>query len=79
MVWIGLASPKVEVFCWQLMRGRIATRDLIASRGMMDWNLAVCVFYEMEKELMSLILFMHFLVENLDALLFHLGAELGDA
>ncbi|XWS32576.1 hypothetical protein CRYUN_Cryun22dG0001300 [Craigia yunnanensis] len=43
-VWMGLAPPKVEAFCWQLMRGRIATKDQLACRGLLDWSRAVCTF-----------------------------------
>ncbi|XWS40005.1 hypothetical protein CRYUN_Cryun18bG0103100 [Craigia yunnanensis] len=27
LIWSGLAPPKVEVFCWQVMRGRIAMKE----------------------------------------------------
>ena len=27
LVWLKLAPPEVEVFCWQLMKGRIAMKE----------------------------------------------------
>ena len=50
IVWSGLAPPKVEVFCWQLMRGRIAVKEQLARRGLVDWNIAVCTFCKAEIE-----------------------------
>ena len=61
LVWVGLAPPKVEVFCWQLMQGRIATKDQLARRGVMDWNLAVCTFCNAERESVSHLFFSCFI------------------
>ena len=52
LVWSGLASPKVEVFCWQLMRGRITVKEQLARRGLVDWNIAGCTFCKAETESM---------------------------
>ncbi|XWS75011.1 hypothetical protein CRYUN_Cryun01aG0048400 [Craigia yunnanensis] len=49
-VWMGLAPPKVKIFCWQMMRGRIAVKDLLVKRGMMEWNMARCTFCNMDIE-----------------------------
>ncbi|XWS42552.1 hypothetical protein CRYUN_Cryun16bG0024100 [Craigia yunnanensis] len=42
LVWASLAPPKVKVFCWQLIRGRIATKDQLVRRELMGRTLAVC-------------------------------------
>ncbi|XVE88638.1 hypothetical protein DITRI_Ditri19aG0085600 [Diplodiscus trichospermus] len=49
-IWIGFAPPKVEVLCWQLMRGRVAVRSNIAKRGLMQWSEALCLFCRLEVE-----------------------------
>ena len=41
---MGFAPLKVEVFCWQLLRGRIAIKEQLARKGLLDWNLALCTF-----------------------------------
>ncbi|XWS31445.1 hypothetical protein CRYUN_Cryun23aG0076500 [Craigia yunnanensis] len=35
-VWSSLAPLKVEIFYWQLMKGKIAVKAELAKRGMMD-------------------------------------------
>ena len=50
MVWMGLAPPKVEVFCWRLVRERIATKDQLVKRGLLERRQAVCVFCNTEME-----------------------------
>ena len=50
IVWASLAPPKVEVFCWQLMRGGIAVKDQLTRRGLLDWDAAMCTFYKFEVE-----------------------------
>ena len=50
LVWTGLAPPKVEVFCWQLMRRKIVTKDQLARKWLMDRNLVVCAFCNKETE-----------------------------
>ena len=49
-IWTGLAPLKVEVFCWQLLKGRIAVKEQLASRGLIDWNMASCTFCNVEIE-----------------------------
>ena len=49
-VWVSLAPPKVEIFCWQLMRGRIAVKEQLARRGLLDWDKVVCTFCRAEVE-----------------------------
>ncbi|XWS15261.1 hypothetical protein CRYUN_Cryun35bG0080000 [Craigia yunnanensis] len=44
LVCIQLAPLRVKVFCWQLMRRRIATKDQIVRRRLMDMSLAMCAF-----------------------------------
>ena len=48
LVWRGLAPPKVEVFCWRLMRERLATKDYLVKRGLMERRQAVCAFCNTE-------------------------------
>ena len=50
LVWMGFAPSKVEVFCWQLMKGRIAVKEQLARRGLLDLNLALCTFCKEECE-----------------------------
>ena len=57
LVWVGLAPPKVEVFCWQLMRGRIATKKQLARKGLVNWNAAVCTFCKSDRESISHLFF----------------------
>ena len=35
-VWMGFAPPKVKVFCWQLMKDRIAIKEQLARRRLLD-------------------------------------------
>ncbi|XWS29781.1 hypothetical protein CRYUN_Cryun24cG0059800 [Craigia yunnanensis] len=49
-VWVGLTPPKVEVFVWQVMRERIATKDQLVRRGLMDKSLAMCAFCNTKTE-----------------------------
>ncbi|XVE61157.1 hypothetical protein DITRI_Ditri06bG0017300 [Diplodiscus trichospermus] len=43
-VWAGLAPPKVEMFCWQVLRGRIAVKEqlvlrkVLPSRRALSWT-----------------------------------------
>ncbi|XVF41915.1 hypothetical protein PTKIN_Ptkin01aG0319200 [Pterospermum kingtungense] len=43
-VWRGFAPPKVEILCWQILRGRVAVKGNLAARGLMNWNDASCPF-----------------------------------
>ena len=49
-IWKGFAPPKVEVFCWQLLRGRVAVKEQLVCRGLLDRNLALCTFCKVEYE-----------------------------
>ncbi|XWS10694.1 hypothetical protein CRYUN_Cryun38cG0019500 [Craigia yunnanensis] len=49
-VWMGFVPPKLEVFCWQLLRGRIAVKDQLARRGLLDWNKTGCIFCKVDIE-----------------------------
>ena len=53
LVWATFAPPKVEAFCWQLMKGRIAVREQLVTRGLLDWEAAVCPFCKSEVETIS--------------------------
>ncbi|XVF18357.1 hypothetical protein REPUB_Repub11eG0014500 [Reevesia pubescens] len=30
LIWIGLIPHKIEIFCWKLLKGRVAVRELLA-------------------------------------------------
>ncbi|XVF37524.1 hypothetical protein REPUB_Repub20aG0016100 [Reevesia pubescens] len=49
-LWAGLAPPKVEIFCWLLIRGKVVVRDLLVKRGMLSGNYAVCRLCNKETE-----------------------------
>ncbi|XVF15355.1 hypothetical protein REPUB_Repub09cG0145100 [Reevesia pubescens] len=36
LVWAGLAPPKVEFFCWQLLKGRVVVKFNLSKRGLMS-------------------------------------------
>ena len=58
-VWMGCAPPKVEVFCWQLMRGRIATKDQLLKKGLLDGNLDICTFCKADSESIGHLFFLY--------------------
>lgn len=33
-IWAGLMPPKVEIFCWQLLHGKIAMKQILANRNL---------------------------------------------
>ncbi|WRX11383.1 Ribonuclease H domain - like 9 [Theobroma cacao] len=41
-VWARLAPPKVEVFVWQLMKGRIVCKEELVKRNLLHREAAVC-------------------------------------
>ena len=49
-IWAGLVPPKVEIFCWQMIRGRIAVREQLARRGLLNWDAAVCALCKSKVE-----------------------------
>ena len=50
MIWASLVPSKVEIFCWQMMRGRIIVKEQLARRGVMGWDVASCSFCKSELE-----------------------------
>ncbi|KAK1572473.1 hypothetical protein Q3G72_033082 [Acer saccharum] len=36
LLWKGLCPPKVEIFVWQLQRGRISVKDVLVRRGLLQ-------------------------------------------
>ncbi|XVF31954.1 hypothetical protein REPUB_Repub17cG0039700 [Reevesia pubescens] len=42
-LWSGVAPPKVEVFCWQLMFKRITVKEELAKKTVLFWNAASCL------------------------------------
>lgn len=49
-VWAGLALPKVETFCWQVIRGRIAVKSELAKRRIIHNNTSCCILCLKELE-----------------------------
>ncbi|XVF85746.1 hypothetical protein PTKIN_Ptkin17bG0142100 [Pterospermum kingtungense] len=43
-VWRGLLPPKVEVFMWQLLKGRVAVKQNLVARNLLSVDNANCVF-----------------------------------
>ena len=45
MLWHGIYPPKVEIFVWQLLRGRVLVRDLLSRFGLEvgdEWRCPLC-------------------------------------
>lgn len=38
LVWVGLATPRVESFCWLVVLGKAATTDVLRRRGILLEN-----------------------------------------
>ncbi|XVF39103.1 hypothetical protein PTKIN_Ptkin01aG0008500 [Pterospermum kingtungense] len=36
LLWMGLLPPKVEVFCWQVFHGKVAVRENLVARGVLQ-------------------------------------------
>ncbi|KAK2647643.1 hypothetical protein Ddye_015132 [Dipteronia dyeriana] len=49
-LWLGCVPPKVEVFLWQLLKGRILVRDVLYNFGMPLPASTVCLLCECESE-----------------------------
>ncbi|OMP02587.1 hypothetical protein CCACVL1_02751 [Corchorus capsularis] len=50
VIWCGLAPPKVEAFMWQAVRDRIAVKEFLAFRGLIDKEDTLCPLCNIEKE-----------------------------
>ncbi|XVF06594.1 hypothetical protein REPUB_Repub06bG0062400 [Reevesia pubescens] len=57
-LWVGLAPPRVEVFCWLLLKGRIAVKASLLNKGLLSMVSALCSFYGLELETVGHSLFM---------------------
>ncbi|XVF83559.1 hypothetical protein PTKIN_Ptkin16aG0498800 [Pterospermum kingtungense] len=44
LVWSGLAPPKVGAFCWQLLKGKIAVKDNLVSKNILQHSETFCSF-----------------------------------
>ncbi|KAK3220828.1 hypothetical protein Dsin_014798 [Dipteronia sinensis] len=42
LLWRGLIPPKVEVFIWQLLKGRVVVREVLVSFGMVHQASTAC-------------------------------------
>ena len=51
LVWLGLALPRVEAFCWLVVTGKISIVDKLRRRGLASNNISsTCVICGKEKE-----------------------------
>ncbi|EOX99545.1 Uncharacterized protein TCM_008248 [Theobroma cacao] len=44
LLWIGLAPPKAETFCWQVLHGKLAAKAILMDRGIISSDAAMCTF-----------------------------------
>lgn len=56
-VWFGLIPPKVEIFVWQLLHGRLPVRSNLAARGIIDDGYISCPFCGVNEESVKHIFF----------------------
>ena len=42
-IWMGLVPPKVEVFCWKMLKGRLPVKQVLARIGIEVGENALCV------------------------------------
>ncbi|KAK2635508.1 hypothetical protein Ddye_030300 [Dipteronia dyeriana] len=66
--WLGIVPPKVEVFLWQLFKGRILVSDVLLKFGMSHIASNVCPLCDRESETINH-LFLHLPVEFVDSLM----------
>ncbi|EOY06145.1 Uncharacterized protein TCM_020961 [Theobroma cacao] len=41
-VWAGLAPPKVEIFVWQVMKGRVVVKEDLVKRNLVQRDASLC-------------------------------------
>ncbi|EOY31783.1 Uncharacterized protein TCM_038911 [Theobroma cacao] len=53
LIWTGLAPYKIEIFCWQLLQGRLAVEDVLVKKGILSvhawgalWNVQWVIHHE---------------------------------
>lgn len=49
-VWCGLAPPKVQTFCWLIMKERLGVSTELAKRNIIDVSDIICCLCEKEEE-----------------------------
>ncbi|XVF84598.1 hypothetical protein PTKIN_Ptkin17bG0050200 [Pterospermum kingtungense] len=49
-LWVGMAPSKVEFFCWQVFKGRLAVKECLFSRSLLNINDLNCAFCMKERE-----------------------------
>lgn len=49
-VWAGLAPPEVEVFVWQVMKGRVAVKEDLVKRNLVQRDATLCTLCNREAE-----------------------------
>ncbi|XVF23444.1 hypothetical protein REPUB_Repub13aG0039200 [Reevesia pubescens] len=56
-VWAGIGPPKVEGFCWLVLRGRVAVKEVLARRGLVSWEAITCMLCNKETETVAHLFF----------------------
>ncbi|XVF36625.1 hypothetical protein REPUB_Repub19eG0073200 [Reevesia pubescens] len=56
-VWAALALPKVEAFSWLVVRERVAVKEFLASKGIIEWNATLCVLCGSAVEIVAYLFF----------------------
>ncbi|XVF83508.1 hypothetical protein PTKIN_Ptkin16aG0494200 [Pterospermum kingtungense] len=49
-LWAGLAPPKVETFCWQVIIKRVAVKEELVKRNLIHYDVPLCAFCKEEME-----------------------------
>ncbi|XVF42500.1 hypothetical protein PTKIN_Ptkin01aG0368500 [Pterospermum kingtungense] len=57
-VWAGLAPPKVEALCWQILLGKVAVKSKLRKRGISQINDGTCVLCQNEVESVNHLFFL---------------------
>ncbi|XVF82174.1 hypothetical protein PTKIN_Ptkin16aG0024000 [Pterospermum kingtungense] len=57
-VWAGLAPPKVETLCWQIILGKVAIKAELNKRGILRSSDTRCVFFNSEEESVTHLFFL---------------------
>ena len=44
-VWVGIVPPKVELFCWQVLRERVVVKMELVKRNLLSSERSLCTFF----------------------------------
>ncbi|OMO55420.1 hypothetical protein COLO4_36005 [Corchorus olitorius] len=53
LVWRGIAPPRVELFLWQVLKGRIAVRSVLVDRGLLNEDYVICPLCNENREIVA--------------------------